>query len=195
MPGMRKCFLVVFILLTVDILSGCGVKTSSESFLREDTELGYVQQVAVLPFENFSDDEHAAARTRDFTITQCLAMGLFDVVGKGIVDSTLQNEVIKPGAPLDISMTRRLGQRLNVQAILQGAVDYSGVGRKGNFSFPELSLTLQLIDCDSAIVLWQASGHGTGYCLWGRLFGLAPRDMFQVGLGTIEDILETLPTR
>ncbi len=192
---MRKCFLVAFILLTVDILSGCGVKTSSQSFLREDTELGFVQRIAVLPFENYSKDEFAAARARDFTITQGLAMGLFDIVDKGLVDSVLQEEVIEPGVPLDESMTKRLGQRLKVQAILLGAVDYAGEGQKGNFAFPELSLTMRLIDVDTAVVLWQASGYGSGYCLWKRLFGLAPRDIFQVGLGTIEDMLETLPAR
>jgi len=192
---MRKCFLVAFILLIVDMLSGCGVKTSSQSFLREDTELGFVQQVAVLPFENHSKDEFAAARARDFTITQGLAMGLFDIVDKGLVDSVLQEEVIEPGAPLDESMTKRLGQRLKVQAILLGAVDYAGEGQKGNFAFPELSLTMRLVDADTAVVLWQASGYGSGYCLWKRLFGLAPRDIFQVGLGTIEDMLETLPAR
>lgn len=192
---MRKCFLVAFILVIVDILSGCGVKTSSQSFLREDTELGFVQRVAVLPFENHSKDEFAAARARDFTITQGLAMGLFDIVDKGLVDSVLQEEVIEPGAPLDESMTKRLGQRLKVQAILLGAVDYAGEGKKGNFAFPELSLTMRLVDADTAVVLWQASGHGSGYCLWKRLFGLAPRDIFQVGLGTIEDMLETLPAR
>ena len=195
MPGMRKCFLVAFILVIVDILSGCGVKTSSQSFLREDTELGFVQRVAVLPFENHSKDEFAAARARDFTITQGLAMGLFDIVDKGLVDSVLQEEVIEPGAPLDESMTKRLGQRLKVQAILLGAVDYAGEGEKGNFAFPELSLTMRLVDADTAVVLWQASGHGSGYCLWKRLFGLAPRDIFQVGLGTIKDMLETLPAR
>ena len=192
---MRKCFLVAFILVIVDILSGCGVKTSSQSFLREDTELGFVQRVAVLPFENHSKDEFAAARARDFTITQGLAMGLFDIVDKGLVDSVLQEEVIEPGAPLDESMTKRLGQRLKVQAILLGAVDYAGEGKKGNFAFPELSLTMRLVDADTAVVLWQASGYGSGYCLWKRLFGLAPRDIFQVGLGTIEDMLETLPAR
>jgi len=195
MPGMRKYFLMVFILLIVDILSGCGVKTSSQSFLREDTELGFVQRVAVLPFENHSKDEFAAARARDFTITQGLAMGLFDIVDKGLVDSVLQEEVIESGAPLDESMTKRLGQRLKVQAVLLGAVDYSGEGQKGNFAFPELSLTMRLVDADTAVVLWQASGYGSGYCLWKRLFGLAPRDIFQVGLGTIEDMLETLPAR
>lgn len=195
MPGMKKYFLVAFILLIVDILSGCGVKTSSQSFLREDTELGFVQRIAVLPFENHSKDEFAAARARDFTITQGLAMGLFDIVDKGLVDSVLQEEVIEPGAPLDESMTKRLGQRLKVQAILLGAVDYAGEGQKGNFAFPELSLTMRLVDADTAVILWQASGYGSGYCLWKRMFGLAPRDIFQVGLGTIEDMLETLPAQ
>ena len=191
---MRKCFLLACVLLII-ILSGCGVKTSSQSFLREDTELGFVQRVAVLPFENHSKDEFAAARARDFTITQGLAMGLFDIVDKGLVDSVLHEEVIEPGAPLDESITKRLGQRLKVQAILLGAVNYAGEGQKGNFAFPELSLTMRLVDVDTAVVLWQASGHGSGYCLWKRLFGLAPRDIFQVGLGTIEDMLETLPAQ
>jgi hypothetical protein len=54
---------------------------------------------------------------------------------------------------------------------------------------------MRLVDVDTAVILWQASGYGSGYCLWKRLFGLAPRDIFQVGLGTIEDMLETLPAR
>lgn len=193
MPGMRKCFLIACVLLIISLLSGCGVKTRSETFLREDIELAYVRQVAVLPFENHSGDEYAAARAQDYTITQGLAMGLFDIVDKGLVDSVIREEAIDPGTPLDKLTIKRLGQRLNVQAFLLGAVDYAEEGRRGNYAFPELSLTLRLIDVGTGTVLWQASGYGSGYSVWGRLFGLAPRDIFQVGLGTIEEMLETLP--
>ena len=194
LPGMTKFLIIAFVLLIVDLLSGCGIKTSSESFLREDIEIGYVRQVAVLPFENHSDDEYAAARAEDFTITQGLALGLFDIVDKGLVDSILREEAIEPGTPLDLPTVKRLGKRLNVQALLLGSVDYAKEVRRGNYSYPEFSITLRLIDVGTAIVLWQTSGHGSGYSLWGRLFGLAPRDIFQVELGTIKDILETIPS-
>jgi TolB-like protein len=194
-PRMEKSRLALFLLMVAFLLGACGVKTHRESFLREDAELGYIRTVAVLPFENNSGDEYAAARARDLTITQALAMGLFDVVDKSLVDSVLREEAIDPGVPLDNPTIRRLGQRLNVQALLMGTVNYAEEGRKGNFVFPELSLTFRLIDVGTSTVLWQASGYGSGYTLWGRLFGLAPRDTFQVGLATIRNMLATLPTR
>lgn len=192
---MEKTRLTIFLLILVFSLGACGVKTHRQSFLREDAELGYVRTVAVLPFENNSGDEYAAARARDLTITLALAMGLFDVVDKSLVDSVLREEAIDPGVPLDNPTIRRLGQRLNVQALLMGSVNNAEEGRKGNFTFPELALTFRLIDVGTSTVLWQASGYGSGYTLWGRLFGLAPRDTFQVGRATIERMLDTLPTR
>lgn len=192
LPWMTKFLLIAFVLLIVDLLSGCGITT--QSFLREDIELGYVRQVAVMPFENHSEDEYAAARAQDFTITQGLAMGVFDIVDKGLVDSILREEAIEPGTPLDLPTVKRLGKRLNVQALLLGSVDYAKEVRRGNYSYPEFSITLRLIDVGTATVLWQASGHGSGYSLWGRLFGLAPRDIFQVELGTIKDIFKTIPS-
>lgn len=192
---MEKTRLTIFLLILVFSLGACGVKTHRQSFLREDAELGYVRTVAVLPFENNSGDEYAAARARDLTITLALAMGLFDVVDKSLVDSVLREEAIDPGVPLDNPTIRRLGQRLNVQALLMGSVNNAEEGRKGNFTFPELALTFRLIDVGTSTVLWQASGYGSGYTLWGRLFGLAPRDTFQVGRATIKRMLDTLPTR
>jgi len=191
----RKVSLATALVILMALPCGCGVKTQTKSFLREDVELGYVQRVAVLPFENNSDDQHVAARVRDLTITQGLAMGLFDMVDKGLIDSVLGEEAIDPGSALDAPTVKRLGQRLNVQALLLGAVDQAGEGRRGNFSFPEIALTLRLVDVNTGILLWQTSGYGNGYSIWGRLFGLAPRDSFMVNLKTVQRILETVPAR
>lgn len=192
---MGKGFLVAFVSLSVFFLAGCGGKSSSESFLRQDVELGYVNRIAVVPFENHTKDEFAAERARNVTITQVLAMGLFDVVDKGLVDSALREEAIEPGVPLDKPTLKRLGQRLNVQALMLGAVDQAEEGRKGSFAFPEVSLTLRLVEAQAAMILWQASGHNSGYTLWGRLFGLAPRDAFRISLELVRDLLSTLPER
>ncbi len=120
-------------------------------------------------------------------MTEMLASGLFEVVEKGQVDSVLLAEAIDPGTPLDASLLRRLGQRLKVQAFLMGSIDSYGESRIGNSAYPDLTMSLRLVDSESGLVLWQASGRGTGYSLWGRLFGVGYKDPFRVYPGAHPD--------
>lgn len=182
-PKIVSLVLVGLILL----LAGCGAKSMTRSFMREDASLAYIQKVAVLPFEGTSN----APRVREFTMTQILATGLFDVVDKGRVDSFLNQEAITPGAPLDAPTLRRLGQILGVEAFVLGSVEQTSESR-GSAVFPEITMTLRLIDADTGTLLWQASGRGTGYSLGDRLFGMAPKDSFQVTMDLLRRLLATM---
>ena len=124
-------------------------------------------------------------------MTQLLAANVFDVVDKGRVDSILQQEAIAPGAPLDKATIRRLGQLLNVEAVILGSVEETDESR-GNAAFTEVTMTLRLIDCETGTLLWQASGRGSGYSLTDRLFGLAPKDSFQVTMALLSDLFSTM---
>ncbi len=172
---------------------GCGSKTDGNAFLRENVELGYIQKVAVLPLENHTQDEYVADRLRNVAITQILAMGLFDVVDKGLVDAAFKEEALKKGEPVDLISVKRLGRRLGVQAIMVGSVDHADINRKGAIVYPEYSLTLRLLDAREALVLWQQSDHENGYSVWGRLLGLAARDSFEVAFDLIKKMLKTIP--
>lgn len=190
---MKKCtYYIIFYLLCI-LLTSCNKSVQREFFLRENIDMGYVTKIAVLPFENNSTDKFAADRSRNITITQVLALGIFDVIDKGIVDSVLLEEAVEYGKPIDQVTIKRLGQRLNVQAFLMGTVDSSGENRRGNIAFPELSLTLRLIDTRAAIILWQSSGYKSGDSVTTRLFGLTPIDSFQVAIKLIRDLLSTVP--
>jgi len=190
---MRTIHYLLALSFTFFAIYGCGTKNSSESFLREEVDLGYVQHIAVLPFENHTKDDFAAERARDLTITQVLAQKLFDAVDKGQVDSVLHEEAIEPGKPIDTLTLKRLGQRLKVEAFLMGSVDHAGENRMGTSSFPEISLTFRLVDSKSALLLWQASGHGSGYSTVDRLFGLNPKDAFRVTMDLIDNLLSSVP--
>jgi len=168
-------------------LSGCGSGSITQSFLRENASLGHIQTVAVLPFEGGGN----APRIREFTMTQVLASGLFDVVDKGRVDNLLQQEAIAEAAPLDAATIRRLGQRLKVQAFILGSVKQE-VESRGSASFPEITMTLRLIDSETGTLLWQASGRGSGYSVADRLFGMAPKDSFQVTMDLLRDLFATI---
>jgi len=180
-------------LLLLFTIQGCASKASTEFFLREQVDLGYIKRIAILQFENNSKDTYTPSRARDLAITQVLSQRIFDVVDKGQVDNALREEAIEPGHALDELTIKRLGQRLNVQAFLLGTVDHTGEQRMGASTFTELSLTLRLIDSKTALLLWQASGYGSGYSMVDRLFGLNPKDAFEVTMTLIDSLLSSIP--
>ena len=168
-------------------LPGCSTHSVVKSYVRENASLAHIEHVAVLPFEGGA----RAPRIREFTMTQLLASGVFDVVDKGLVDSVLSQEAIGPGTPLDASTIRRLGQILNVQAFILGSVEEATQSR-GSASFAETTMTLRLIDSQTGILLWQASGRGSSYSLADRLFGMTPKDSFVVTMGLLNDLFKTM---
>jgi hypothetical protein len=191
---MKRIQCSILMLLFLSLLSGCAGKTTI-SYMREDVTLDFVNRVCVLPLANNTDQKYAAELARDVINTQILAMDIFDLVDKGIVDSVLHEEALDPGAPVSQLMLSRLGQRLNVQAIMIGAVDLAGDKRVGSVIVPEMSLTLRLIETKSGLILWQASGHYAGDSIIGRLFGITPDDTYKVTAKLAKELLATIPER
>ena len=189
---MRKISLLALVWGLLFLLGCGGVKY----YVKEGAEISYVERVAVLPFQNNTSEKHAAERMRDLVSTEILAMGLFDVVDKGVVDAALKEEGIalgkKGSVDLDKNTARRLGKVLGVQAFVVGSVDQYEESRRGSFSYPVVSLTLRLIDAQTGTILWQASGGASGYSAWKRLMGLSPKDMTEVSMELVEKLLSTL---
>ena len=185
---MNRTLIGIILVGTLLNVTSCGGGSMTKSFLREEVSLGHIQTVAVLPFEG----DRNAPRIREFAMTQMLTSGLFDVADKGRVDFILDQEaIIRAGTPLDIATIRRLGQLLNVQAILFGSVTQETESR-GNAVYPEITMTLRLIDCETGTLLWQASGRGSGYAVSDRLFGFAAKDAFQVTMDLLNNLFATI---
>lgn len=177
--------------LLLAALGGCGSRQSSQAFMRPEVSLAYIQNVAVLPFEDLGGGPGPTQRTREIIITQLLSSGLFDVVDKGRLDSSLRDEAVVPGDPLDDPTMRRLGQRLGVQAFILGSVEQD-TGLRGTSAYPEIIITMRLVDSEAGKVIWQASDRGSGYSVGDRLFGLAPKNSFQITVELVERMLLTL---
>ncbi|MDF1578666.1 MAG: hypothetical protein P1P81_09530 [Desulfobulbales bacterium] len=189
---MQRIALVVLILSSL-MLVGCSGKFTSDVFVREDVDFEAITRLAVLPFQNNTADKFAHQRIRNVAITQLLASGMADVVDRGIVDSVLYEEVIDPTLPIDLINLKRLGQRLNVQAFLMGSVDMVA-GKGSGSAYPQLALTLRLVETQSAAILWQSSGHWTSESLTGKIFGIAPTDSYHVNIELLNKMMRTLPT-
>lgn len=189
---MRKKFPFCCIFMVL-FMTACASQNSMESFLRADVDLTYVTKVAVVPFENNSKEQFAAERIRGMAITQILSQGLFDVVDKGLVDSALREEAVDLSkAPMDAPTMKRLGSRLAAQAVLLGSIDQAGVVQRGNNSYPELSITLRLVDSNTGMIFWQASGNRSGESMGKRLFGFSSDDDFKIALKLLRQIFATI---
>jgi TolB-like protein len=180
--------LLVFIIFN---LGGCGSGSLNKAFMREGATISHIRTVAVLPFENLGGTAGAAQRTREITMTQILASGLFDVVDKGRVDSMLRDEAIDPSAPINEASLRRLGQRLGAQGFILASVE-QGTESRGSTSFPKVAMTMRLLDAETGTLVWQATGEETGYSLMDRLFGLTPKNAFLVTLDLLDKLLATI---
>lgn len=174
------------------MLVGCGGTFTSDYFIRENVDFDVIKRVAVMPFLNNTSDKFASERVRNIAITQLLANGVADVVDRGIVDSVLFEEVIDPAQPIDLINLKRLGQRLNVDAFLLGSVDMQSSTQAGARAYPQLALTLRLVEAQSAAILWQSSGHWTSENFFGKVFGIAPTDSFHVNLLLLDRMVKSL---
>lgn len=181
-------FLIIFLAFT-----GCGVTGSSpDSYLREEVDFASVRNIAVLPFQNNSEDDYAPVRTRNIVLTQVLTMGLFDVVEKDLVDSALREELVSLDAEIDAFATKRIGARLKVQAVLLGTVDIAGESKVGGTVAPEVGLTLRLLETNSGMILWQASGYNSAESLANRLLGIRGDTTYEITVKLVRSLLRTL---
>ncbi len=192
MKKLLKFTVLFYMGLFVLLFSSCGSKQMMESFVREGVDPSYIKRVAVLKFENNSQDSYAAERLRNITMTQILSLGLFDVIDKAMVDVVLEEQMLGDKVSLDKSTLRRIAKKLGVQALVVGSVDAYEEKREGSYTYPVIALTLRLIDGASGEVIWQASGTASGYSTVGRLFGLRPQDFTQVSFNLVERLLKTL---
>lgn len=173
-------------------LAGC-MSGPLTSYVNENVSFGYIQKVAVLPFENHTQNKFAEERLRDIVTTELLSRGLFDVVEKGDLQRFLREEmVVREHYSLDQATAKRLVPRLQAQAYLAGSVDDFSEMRNGPYSYPVMALTLRLVDSESGQIIWQASGHASGYSTIDRLFGLASEDANQVTFRLVAELLDTL---
>jgi ABC-type enterochelin transport system ATPase subunit len=87
--------------------------------------------------------------------------------------------------------TRKLGQELQVQALLGGSVQEYSAGRGAGAS-TNVSLVFRLIETDSGEVIWSSSASKTGVGAMARLFGVGGDSPGERARKLIRKALKTL---
>jgi hypothetical protein len=184
---MRHGLLVlgVFALLA----GGCGAPVH---YIHPTYDFSTVKTVAVLPLENLTTEQLSAERVRKAVVSELLASGVVDVVELGQVNRALNQQGIQSVSTIGSDDVKKLAGALGVQAFVVGSVDTYDRISLGGGSFPEVTITLRLVDAGTGTVVWSASQTGGGVGVIGRLFGLGGDTMSEATQKAVRGALRTL---
>jgi polysaccharide biosynthesis protein PelC len=172
------------------ILAGCA-GMGSTVFIHRDYNFTYVEKVAVVPFENLSNDQSAASRVTLLFVTELLSTDAFDVVEQGEVLAAISKISMTRSDMLTEEQTKKLGESLGVQAVILGTVnEATGSQAGGNGSV--MTLDVRMVETESAQTVWSATHTEGGRGFLASLFGTGAKSQSEVARQCVHKIVKTL---
>jgi TolB-like protein len=164
-------------------------------YINPEANFSYIKKVAVLPFNNMSDDRFAGERVRNTLTVDLMSRGVFDVMERGEVSKVMglifRAAGFEEGRALEIDKEtlKLLGEKLGVQAVILGSVD-EYVGKGGRSAV--VTLSVRMLDSSSGIVLWQVKSTATGSSTWRQIVGIEEVDRSALTTKAVKKALDTL---
>lgn len=186
-------FLLLFVLVAV--IAGCGGGTVK--YINPSANLSYIKKIAILPFNNFSDDKYAGEKVRSALTIDLMSRHVFDVMEQGEVSKVLgmifREEGFEEGraVQMDKEMVKMLGEKLGVQAVILGSVNEFSSSR-GGFSNNVVSISVRMIDTSSGIILWQANTTAVGNSTLRKMLGIDQVEMSILTRDAVRKAVSTL---
>lgn len=182
-------FLVVLILAAA--FAGCG-GSNMTSFIHEEYNFGFVERVAVIPFDNLSEDRGAGARATNLFLAEMLAAKAFDVVEPGEVARVLAKQATVRASELSTEQIQAIGRELKVQALFFGIVNESMTYRDGSATAAKINMTVRMVETEKGETVWSSSATAGGRGFFSTLFGTGDQSSSQVTRKCVKKILGTL---
>jgi polysaccharide biosynthesis protein PelC len=177
-------------LATLAALAACGA--SRRTYQDSKMDFGAVRTVAVLPFQNLSNDGKAADRVRDVFANSLLASGVVYVLPPGEVQRGIERAAIgTPSAPTSEDVMK-LGTILKADAVVTGVVKEYGELRSGTASSNVISVSAVMLETGTGKVVWAGATTKGGLTFGDRLFGGGGRPLNEVTEAAVDELLHQL---
>lgn len=197
--------LISFCVLFMFGYLGCS-RVKGKVYINPNVNFRFIKKVAVLPFENLSQDRFAGKKMRDIFVTTLLASEVVDVIELGdvlqimntigIVTEQEQPVLVvqeqKPTGTITKDTARALGQALGIQGIIMGSVEEYGIVRGTSGSYPEVSLTLRMIDPKTGSIIWAVSHTEKGSRILPSILGVGEETLTETAFKASKKITDTL---
>jgi curli biogenesis system outer membrane secretion channel CsgG len=160
-------------------------------FTNPSFDFAFVERVAVVPFENLTNDTAAGARVTRLVITELLASGAVDVVEPGEVQAALD----RMGARITTPSTEQvvsLGQTLGVQAVVIGSVTQSETLRSGAAEIPVVTLDVHMLETETGAAVWAATHTEKASSVGAKLLGTTGEPISETTRRCVRRVLRTL---
>ncbi len=181
-----RCLAIVLLFLSI---SGCA--SGPTRYIHPNADLGAIQKVAVLPFENVSGAQGASDKVHKIFLVELLSLEAFDVIEPGRVAKVLKGETIASPDQLAPEDLKRIGAALGADGLFMGQViDYSDA--RGTGGAPSVTIQLRLVETASGATVWSTSKTQSGVKASTRLFGVSSDSITEATRNVIRDELATL---
>lgn len=141
-------------------LAGCG--RAPRLFFKPAYDFSGPKRVAVLPFENLSDDGGAGEKVQKIFLVELLQERKWEVLEPGEVEQTLKELRIRATDKLSSERARQLKERLGLDWIFFGTVMEFSTPQPGTKETPVVSLTARILDAGTGEIVWAAFGARQG---------------------------------
>jgi hypothetical protein len=162
------------------------------TFVHPEYNFAYTERVAVIPFENLTKDQGAAARATRYFVAELLATEAFDVVEPGEVARAVEQQGFIRTAELTQEEAVAIGRELNVQALFLGSIGESAAVRSGSSSTNYVTLVVRMVETDTGITVWSTTNTEGGRGFWSILFGTGEKSVSEVTRRCVEESIDTL---
>jgi hypothetical protein len=179
----------LFALCALAVLAGCA---SGDVYFEPNMDFGSVQTIAVLPFQNLTNTDEASQRVRDTFMVRLLATGAVYVLPPGEVARGMSKISRVPPEGPSSEQIKQLAIILDADSVITGVVREYGTVRSGSTSANVVSLSLQMIEVSSGLVVWSASSTKGGVSVWDRLVGGGGDPMDTVTVKAVDELLDKL---
>ncbi|MDQ7031783.1 MAG: hypothetical protein Q9M37_03575 [Desulfonauticus sp.] len=179
------------IFFCVCLFNGCAARPLS--YVHPTADLSYIKNVAIVPPKNLTKEKGVSYRVMDMIAAEILRRGVFNVMEFGEVIKVLREEGFneKDGI-FSKKMAERAGKRLHVQAFIVGSVGVYGMVANSRDPYPEVALSLRLIDARSYSILWESTYSVKGGTILDRLFGIGKKTPEELCREALSEMFDTL---
>lgn len=187
---MKSRIMTVSLSLLALVLAGCA--PGPNSFINDDVDFGYIQRVAVFPFDNLSSDNQAGPKVESIFLSELLEVEGLRVVAPGETRAIITAARLPFTTELSADQIVTLGQALEVDAIFFGVVEEYAVRADSRDRSNALTATFTLAETVTGTTIWRAQVSRDGGSLWRKIFGGGTASFYDVTRGAIREAMGTL---
>lgn len=150
---------VVLLVATSCLVAGCGRRPVR---MTDGVNLYPVKRIAILPFDNLSEEINAGERVTHVFIAALHKERVVQILELGEVERFLIRNRIRSTAQLDLSLLSAMGRELGVDAVLLGIVDEYGYRIMSGEQIPVAGISVRMLDTKTGKILLAASYSRSG---------------------------------